>query len=452
MRTRGTGTIEPCPGGFRARLPGRGAQRLPRVYGTEAEADAALDAALARLSATAQTTGFTLGSWGVRAIEKRETAGQRAAKSYRSVWRAHVEHDPLGAVPLREVTRQHVAAWVVELASRTPQPGHRHGDHVATERAKRPIAKGTAQNALNLLRVVLEDAVEAGRIEVNPARDVRLPTAIRKRKRTHKTWTYLLPDEQARLMTTPEIPLRERLALAFALGTGARQNEQWWIEVRDLDLVNGTVTLRHTKNGKPRTLPLLPIARAAAVRWLELRKVEAREHKQRCTWLWCTVRGHQRDGDHRDWQEWTEAVLGSEGRHDGRHVRWHDLRHTCATSLVQGWWGRTWTLQEVQVMLDHESITTTERYAHLDGGIARAAADLTRESPERLVQIDENSFAPPARFERTTFGLGRRRPTDSAREVSRGSGAAVVTSLAKAIRVLTTEEALFDAWLAEEAG
>jgi site-specific recombinase XerD len=51
-------------------------------------------------------------------------------------------------------------------------------------------------------------------------------------------------------------------------------------------------------------------------------------------------------------------------RHYKMPVRWRDLRHTCGSSLVGGW-GHRWSMTEVRDMLDHRSITTTQRYAHL---------------------------------------------------------------------------------------
>ena len=48
-----------------------------------------------------------------------------------------------------------------------------------------------------------------------------------------------------------------------------------------------------------------------------------------------------------------------------RRSWWHLLRHTCATSLLCGWWGERWTLAEVGKLLGHTSVRTTEMYAHL---------------------------------------------------------------------------------------
>lgn len=429
MRKHGTGTIETTRDGrFVPRLPGRNGQRLDPC-GTREEAERLLAAALAQLARDPAEGGLSLGTWGEQVIDRRELEGQRAAKSYRSVWRAHVQTSSLGGLALVTVTRADVVAWVDELAKRRPQPGAGHGAHVAAARAKRLISPQTATNAINLVRVVLEDALERGLIRSNPAREVRLPTSIRKRARSHKTWTYLTPEEQTRLLTAEAIPLRERLMLAFALGTGGRLIELWHVRVSDVSLELGTVTFRKTKNGRPRTVALLPLAAQAVRCWLPLRAEEqvanaararrANEVRPAEPWLWPTVRGCRRIGDPLHWQRWLQELgLTAEARRDGKHVRFHDLRHTCGTSLVQGWWGKAWSKEEVQVQLDHESITTTERYAHLDGGVTvRAAASLhlTAELTTLFQGPDENpsdSAAPPTRIELVTFGLGSGSPTE----------------------------------------
>jgi integrase len=64
-----------------------------------------------------------------------------------------------------------------------------------------------------------------------------------------------------------------------------------------------------------------------------------------------------------------------------RPIRWYDLRHTCALSLVSGWWTDAhWTLEMVQAYLGHKSRLSTERYAHL-GELAMTQA--ARDDPPR---------------------------------------------------------------------
>jgi integrase len=59
-----------------------------------------------------------------------------------------------------------------------------------------------------------------------------------------------------------------------------------------------------------------------------------------------------------------------------RKVWWHLLRHTAATSLLCGWWGRRLSLDEVAKMLGHSSVKVTERYAQLlDSERSKLAAE-----------------------------------------------------------------------------
>ena len=60
-----------------------------------------------------------------------------------------------------------------------------------------------------------------------------------------------------------------------------------------------------------------------------------------------------------------------------RRVRFHDLRHTCASHLVMGTWDITLSLMETAQWLGHSSLSVTQRYAHLcpDRLAARVAAE-----------------------------------------------------------------------------
>lgn len=55
-----------------------------------------------------------------------------------------------------------------------------------------------------------------------------------------------------------------------------------------------------------------------------------------------------------------------------RRIRFHDLRHTYASHLVL----ERRSLREVQLLMGHHSITTTERYAHIADDQLVAAVDV----------------------------------------------------------------------------
>jgi len=93
--------------------------------------------------------------------------------------------------------------------------------------------------------------------------------------------------------------------------------------------------------------------------------------------VWPATNGGRRDKGEPHW--WKDAVRAAG---IDRNVRWHDLRHTCASSLIAGWWGRKWSLEEVKEMLGHASITTTERYAHLAESEIQKAAKETAGMPD----------------------------------------------------------------------
>ena len=111
-----------------------------------------------------------------------------------------------------------------------------------------------------------------------------------------------------------------------------------------------------------------------------------------------------------------------------RHVRFHDLRHTCASHLISGSWGRAWTLEEVARHLGHSSSAVTRRYAHLcPEGLQRAVRETRPELHAKLLAIPRKpapSLAPdsPQEVPRSSHraqkvaGGGSRKPLNLAEE------------------------------------
>jgi integrase len=68
---------------------------------------------------------------------------------------------------------------------------------------------------------------------------------------------------------------------------------------------------------------------------------------------------------------WRTAWKSARKRAGLPSIRWHDLRHTAASWMVQ----EGVPLDVVQEILGHEDIATTKRYAHRDVSAKRAAVD-----------------------------------------------------------------------------
>lgn len=129
-------------------------------------------------------------------------------------------------------------------------------------------------------------------------------------------------------------------------------------------------------------MPLLPWVVRVVERAIELLPEHLKSPTGKKTYrnehglLWPTSRGERRRirKPPRKWSTWLaqNKIVGA----TGAPVVWHSLRHTCASMLVSGSWGRRWTMQEVAELLGHSSVETTERYAHLaEGTITRAARE-----------------------------------------------------------------------------
>lgn len=274
--------------------------------------------------------GLLLETFGVAFMARRADQGVRGVRKDELRWNKHIAAAPIGKLAVSSLLRSDIVEWRDQL----------EGSH----RSKLKL--------LNLLRVALDEAVERGVLEANPAREVRLHRSGAARS-TDDLEGILTPAEQVALMAA--VPLRDRPCVVFALFTGLRLSEQWWLDWSDI--VGGAVVVSKSvggdpaKSGKVREVPMLPNA-------LEALEVQ-RSFGRKGPILFPGARGARRTDTKAPlkFASWVKAA-GIK-----RHVTWHDLRHTCATSLLAGWWGRKWSLDEVCKMLGHSSIAVTERYA-----------------------------------------------------------------------------------------
>jgi integrase len=314
--------------------------------------------------------GLTVAEWVSSYVNIRDMAKELDdAANLRSMVENHIRGDALGRMTLRLLRREHVVDWTRRLRTK------KHGK----DETKR-LSRGTVTKCLVLLRTALAGAIEKRLVRENPAEGVVLP----RERRTEDPWTYLAPEEVQRLVASVEGP--QRWVVAFAIGTGLRAGELVSLRLSDVHADGpephvyvryGGAPTRPTKSGKPRRVPLFGIGLQAWREWLAALPTVAKNNPLRLAFP--GSRGGYRCHKHvLRWATWTKAVDGAEL---GRNLRWHDLRHTCASSLVSGFWGRVWTLAEVQQLLGHESITTTERYAHVAESLLKNAANATEAAP-----------------------------------------------------------------------
>lgn len=352
------GTVEPIDGGrwsVRITTP-TGERRRIGVHETREEADRARVALVEAMAGGGETRGPTLAEFAETWFERRK--GMRSWPTQERVWKARIATAPWYERDMRQLRRSDVSEWIRESTG----------------------ARSTKKNALNLLRTFLTDAIEAGFIKANPTSDIRVP----KESRTSDPWTWLRPYEVDTLLSTALES--ERDVLAFAVGSGLRAGELAsleWADVRDDEMIvrYGGRGHKPTKGGRPRVVPLFGMARQA---------IERQRARQAGPLVWpaelggprvvarmlgrVMVLGTNRPKVYIDRYGILCAHAGLLDTEPDRPLVWHSLRHTCASLLVSGAWGRAWSLREVQELLGHTKASTTERYAHLSGTLVQRAA------------------------------------------------------------------------------
>jgi integrase/recombinase XerD len=183
---------------------------------------------------------------------------------------------------------------------------------------------------------------------------------------SQKLWQRVpkvLPPEMIdRLLAAPRVSdpcwRRDRAMLELLYATGCRASELSTLKLRDVHLSEG-YCLCHGKGDKERLVPLGQRAIAAVKDFLEHERPRlAARAESAPVWLLLSRRG-QRLRRERIWE-----LIKEYARRAGapESVSPHTLRHSFATHLLAG--GAD--LRQVQEMLGHASIATTQIYTHVD--------------------------------------------------------------------------------------
>jgi len=217
----------------------------------------------------------------------------------------------------------------------------------------RGLSARTVARKISAVRAFFGWLADGGRIPANPAADLRLPRRPRdlpkvlSQEEVQRLLDYLPADASWR-------DARDRALLETLYSTGARVSELAGLDLADLDLHDGTALLRG-KGRKERLAGLgAPCIDALDAYFVEVAEARARKDG-RAVFLnrfggRLTTRGIARVLEKR------VAAAGVRGG-----VSPHTLRHSFATHMLQA--GAN--LREVQELLGHKSVASTQIYTHL---------------------------------------------------------------------------------------
>jgi integrase len=320
------------------------------------------------LSDRAQGLTFEAGSLRLREYldrwlpDIRGTVRQHTWERYEQIVRVHIE-PTLGRVRLKDLTATHARGLYREKLDDGSSPR-------------------TVQYIHTTLRKALQDAVSDGLIPRNVADGIKAPKP--KKKEINP-----LSPEQARAFLEAVRGDRLEALYSLAVQRGLRQGELLGLRWEDVELEAGTLQVRRTlaltkeghvfeppKNGKGRSVELTQGASEALRNHLARQLAEMKASGDRYQ-----DQGLIFPGEHgQPMRPYTltgklERILKRAGL---PRIRFHDLRHTCATLLLS----KGVHPKFVQELLGHATISITlDCYSH----VIPAMGDQTRKAMENVL-------------------------------------------------------------------
>ena len=225
--------------------------------------------------------------------------------------------------------------------------------------ARRKVAEakpGTINRELSCLKNMLRKAVDWEYLETNPA------WGVSQQREDAEEVEFLREEEIEPLLDA--CPPHTRAVVIVALHTGMRRGELLNLQWRDVDFKNGDkglIMVRKSKNHDIRYIPMNALVRET-LQTLPRNIAAGKEE----SFVFAKSTG-----------EGLKSIRnGFEGAVRrcklGKHIRFHDLRHTFASHLVM----KGVDLRTVAKLMGHRDIRVTMRYAHLAPDHLQAAVDV----------------------------------------------------------------------------
>jgi integrase len=289
--------------------------------------------------------------------------GGKALRTTKQAVDAHIL-PALGNLPVGRLTRDKLKAWHRALAAAPARVRSKKGQERHREIKDDPDAsrrrRSSANRVLTTLKAALNHAHREGKVSCHPDAWV----AVKPFREADKAKVrYLLDDEITRLVNACPPDFRE--IVTGALLTGCRYGELSSLKAGDFDPQAGTVTIRHSKAGKPRHVVLdsnegqgffqtMVLGKAGGALVFERDRIVAQATKD------TPARTERAAWSKSDQFRMIRAACDSAGIVPP--VSFHDLRHAYASRLAM----RGVPLGVIAAQLGHSDTRMTEKhYAHL---------------------------------------------------------------------------------------
>jgi integrase len=259
-----------------------------------------------------------------RVGEHQQNLGRRSYESYFLSY-AKSLRAMFGDLTLKEITPDRVQAYQM----------HR----------SKTVSKTTANRSLAVLRRCFNLAIRWDLCLDNPVKKVDLFPESRGRIR------FLAREEQEQLLDACDKRIRDLVLVA--LRTGMRKGELLGLRKQDLDFAHSQIVLTKTKTDRGRAVPMTDEVKSVLTRLAFGRVDEDHLFRNRLGKQYLQPR-----------TEFMKAV----SRAGIKNFRFHDLRHTFASDLVQA----SVDIFTVSKLLGHSNVRTTMIYAHLAPDHAKA--------------------------------------------------------------------------------
>ena len=232
---------------------------------------------------------------------------------------------------------------------------------IAAHKAKRR-AEGAAAKTINIELGILSHAFQLAVKEWEWVTENPVIRVSREKVR-NVIERWLTTEEEQRLLAASPQWLQE--IIVFAANTGLRQGEILDLQWSRVDLFRRTITLLEQKNGAKDTLPV-------NAKTFEVLKARARVRSLKSDYVFFNGAGNRMDA--RDLLRVFYPVMR---KADVKHFRFHDLRHTFATRLVQA----GVDIYTVQKLGRWKTISMVMRYAHHHPESLRAGVEILDRVP-----------------------------------------------------------------------